>query len=77
MNLLRIILIAAAIWIVYTIISNYLKKKTLQRQKQPPKVGNMVRCNYCGLHIPEMEATRHDDDYYCSEEHSKLSVRDE
>jgi len=77
MNLLRFILILAAAWIIYTVIRNYLNRKTLQRQKKTASIGTMVRCKYCGLHVPESEAARQGDDYYCSEEHLRLSVRND
>jgi uncharacterized protein len=77
MNLLRFILILAAAWIIYTVIRNYLNRKALQRQKKTAGIGTMVRCKFCGLHVPESEATRQGDDYYCSEEHSRLSVRND
>lgn len=31
----------------------------------------MVRCRRCGLHVPEHEAVRQGEAYYCSREHSR------
>jgi uncharacterized protein len=32
----------------------------------------MVRCDYCGLHVPENEALLSDGRRYCSQEHRRL-----
>ena len=36
--------------------------------KAPPQL-EMVRCQVCGVHLPEAEAVRADARYYCSVEH--------
>ncbi len=34
----------------------------------------MIGCARCGLHVPESEAVREGDAFYCSEEHRRLGV---
>lgn len=67
-QLLRIIVILLGLWLVLTII-----KRALSSRRNPapdkPVVAKMVACAHCGVHIPEPEAIRDGDRYYCSEEH--------
>lgn len=36
--------------------------------------NKMVKCQYCGLHIPESEAIRKGDTIFCSLEHAKQEL---
>lgn len=73
MNLIRILIVIAVVWLLYQVVKGYLGGK------QPATVSNagskrMVRCAYCDLHIPEDEALQHDGKYYCSREHLELNL---
>lgn len=68
MTLLRLFLIAAAVWLVAFFIRRLLRQRRDNALKQQPP-GDMVRCAHCGLHLPKSEALRHDDLYFCSRQH--------
>lgn len=70
MNLIRILVIAAVVWLAYTLFRRWLAAKT------PPSPGmggrpqeRMVKCAYCGVHVPESQALRSGNLSYCSPEH--------
>ncbi|MBI5782369.1 MAG: hypothetical protein HZA69_01350 [Gammaproteobacteria bacterium] len=69
-QLLRITIILIGLWLVLTIV-----KRALASRRTPPTdkpvVARMVACAHCGVHIPESEAVRDGDKYYCCEEHQK------
>ena len=68
MNLLRLIILALAIWIAFRIWQNYRSAA----KKMPPKVGaipDMVACTVCKMHIPDNEALRKGNKFYCSQQH--------
>ncbi len=70
MNLIRIIVIAAVIWLAYVLFKRWLAGKT----QSPPGTSSrpqerMVKCAYCGVHIPESQALRNGANSYCSPEH--------
>lgn len=68
MNLIRLIILALAIWIAFRIWQNYRAKTT----KMPPKakaIPDMVPCSVCKMHIPDTEALRKGDKFYCSQQH--------
>lgn len=68
MNLIRLLLLALAIWLFTLVVKRYL---ALARRKrgETPRIGTMVRCAVCGLHVPEAEALKRHDQYFCSTEH--------
>ena len=72
MALIRLLLIALAIWLFIYFVRRYLAEKKVSRQNNKA-VGQMVRCAYCQLHIPRSEALQDGDDFYCSDEHRRLA----
>jgi uncharacterized protein len=42
----------------------------------PAKVESMVRCDVCGLNLPQSEAIGAANRWYCSEEHRRRAARD-
>ena len=71
MPLIRIIAFAAIFWLLYRLV---LKLITVaQRPSEPPRTGGdsgtMVRCEQCGLHVPQGEALTKEGKSYCCEEH--------
>ena len=69
MNLIRLIILALVIWLIYRMVRRMLAKPAATKSA-PPRVGtDMVRCAHCGIHIPENEALYRDGQPYCSEEH--------
>jgi uncharacterized protein len=70
MNLIRLLVIAAVIWLAYVLFKRWLEGK------KPPRPGpdgrpqeRMVKCDHCGVHVPESQALRSGDQTYCSPEH--------
>lgn len=70
--IMRLLVIVGLIGLAYYALQRFLapaqKPKKPQASFQP-----MVRCEYCGLHVPQAEAiARTGDKYYCSNEHAAL-----
>ena len=60
-----IALIAAAVWF-------WRKLKGQASTSRPPaerEAAPMVRCAYCGVHLPRDRALSHDQQWYCSQAH--------
>lgn len=64
--MIKFILIIVAIWLVYTIV---IKNKRVGSAKEAQPLENMVRCETCGVHLPEQESIRDDGRFFCSEAH--------
>jgi uncharacterized protein len=63
----KLIILIALAWLGFRIYKEIQKHKSQVTPKI--KTQNMVSCNSCGMHIPEMEALKHDGKYFCSKEH--------
>jgi len=74
MNLIRLILLAVLFWLAFSVIKRWLQQHSA-RQRTPSASAKavaqerMVKCVYCGLHVPESEAVRSNGLNYCSIEH--------
>ncbi len=67
---LRLILIIAGIWILYTIIRRYIQQRHSTKQDTPPgKSVEMVKCAYCDTHLPAPDAIEYEEKYYCCQAH--------
>jgi uncharacterized protein len=70
MNLLRLLLIALAVWIIVVLIRNRSSRKAaLKKPQNNQHIDSIVPCAICGTHVPEDEALHEDGKVYCSPEH--------
>ena len=70
MNLLRIVLIALAVWIIFRLWQGRRDRaKQVSSKKTVKTISTMVPCAVCAMHIPESEALQRGDKYYCSQQH--------
>lgn len=70
MNLIRILVIAAVVWLAYVLFRRWLAEKNLPRRDGEGRPQErMVKCAYCGLHVPESQAVQRGGRSYCSPEH--------
>lgn len=76
MNLIRLIVIALAVWLLIKLAKQLFSAKPLPQKKPKAEVASMIKCDHCGLHIPEQEAVRGDRGQYCSEAHKHLAEGD-
>lgn len=72
MSIIRLILLAIAVWLAFRIYRNWKRSAPPLAEPPPPsRIGTMVPCDLCGLHIPDSEAVRTLDHTYCSDEHRR------
>jgi len=77
--ILKIVLIAALIFITYTLLKRQSKRNhTLPSQPQSPSAQDVStkRCAQCGVHLPEEEALAYQTLYFCCNEHKKNYLED-
>lgn len=69
MGLIRLLvwiaIIVAAIWLWRRYFSKPAKRSSAPRD-EPPR---MVRCEQCGVHVPEAQALQQEGHWYCSQDH--------
>lgn len=75
MNLLiiRLIIFAVLFYVGLKLYGLYRQRK-LDHQAQNNKInrhegGEMVRCRWCEVHVPEQEALRDQEQWFCSSAH--------
>jgi len=71
MNLFRLLIIAAIIWISYRMFINWKTKQALSNKpkKNNQEIKTMVQCATCGVHLPEQEAIKQSNKFFCCDEH--------
>jgi len=71
MNLLRLIIIAAIIGIIWFFIKRWQAEQEAKKvlEKPPKKPEIMQQCAYCGAHFPISEAVYEKERPYCCEAH--------
>jgi len=73
--LLLIVAIVAVFLAVRTLVRSSSNRKGVSRSAEPERLkkgGAVVRCAFCGVHVPEAEAVRDGDRYYCSRQHARV-----
>lgn len=63
-RLLLLVVIAA---VVYLLLRSYRRKS--EAQDKEAVAEDMVRCAYCGVHLPRSESIKAGDKFFCSAEH--------
>lgn len=63
----RLILIAAIIVLVFWAYRRLTGPRSGRSGQRPPRETRTVRCDRCGVYLPEADATRHGDRVLCQE----------
>lgn len=67
----KLLLFALVIAVLWWIIRGSGRPAAGPRSSQPA-VEDMVRCAYCGVHLPRSESYAGGGEFFCSEEHLRL-----
>lgn len=67
MAIIRLLLVIAAIWLVYRFINRTVFTSITKNKTNKP--AKMERCPFCEVYITKSDAYIHDDKFYCSYEH--------
>ncbi len=72
-QLLRLLIILAGVWLVIHFV-----RRALSRRRRPSvpgggteSIARMLRCERCGIYVPESEAITFRGKVYCSETHRR------
>lgn len=69
---MRILALVILLVLSFLVIKSFKRKQAQRRLTKTKKknVDNIVKCDVCGLHIPEQEATINRGKHYCCLEHA-------
>jgi len=72
MGLIRFIVLLLIAAVAWFLIKNYLQKQQLRGRNESPRIAaRIVRCKQCDVHLPEQDAVRDGDEWFCSETHKQ------
>ena len=76
-GILRLLIIAAIIYLVYVWVRNLLDKQADKNQVQKTSDNQQVmkKCAYCLIHLPESESIQSEGHFFCSEQHRDLYLQ--
>lgn len=75
MGIIRLLLILAAIWLVWRLVRGALLPGRSPAHSDAPQkdaAARMLRCEQCDVHVPETEAFTARGHHFCSQEHQQL-----
>ncbi|MBI4190270.1 MAG: preprotein translocase subunit YajC [Betaproteobacteria bacterium] len=68
----KLILAVLVFVLAWWILRKYRKSMTREPPPQSGAAEDMVRCAYCGVHLPRSESHVSSGEFFCSEEHLRL-----
>jgi len=74
-QLLRLLIIFAAIWLVVQLVRRALSGSGQSRRVSRSTPPRMLACSYCGVHVPEDQAIVRSGKTYCCKEHEAAGGR--
>lgn len=70
--LVRILIVAVVIWLLYRLVYNWLKKPATLKPNKAEALQEMVQDPICNVYLPRQQAIEYKKDgqthYFCSEE---------
>lgn len=71
MGLIRILLFLMVAWLAWRLYRNWQAKLKAPPSTTPLPRESMVKCEVCGVHVPEQQALHHEGLHFCSTEHRR------
>lgn len=76
MGLIRLLIIAALIYLAWRVVKNLLSQASGRDDSSPDSNSQdaqaMLKCAQCGVHVPAPEAFTHNGRHFCCQEHQRL-----
>ncbi|WP_303759516.1 PP0621 family protein [Alcanivorax jadensis] len=76
MGLIRLLIIAALIYLAWRVVKNLLSQASGRDNSSPDRSSQdtqaMLKCAQCGVHVPAPEAFTHNGHHFCCQEHQRL-----
>ncbi len=76
MGLIRLILLILLIYFLLRWVTRFILQSRNEKMTAQKAAKKMVRCDYCGVFVPQSEALEYQGKYYCSKSHLELAHKD-
>lgn len=73
MGMMRFILIAAALWLLFGLARSVFRKRSKSDAATQSQTEKVVPCAHCGTYLPVSDAVRARDALFCCEDHARRS----
>ncbi|CAK0754305.1 conserved hypothetical protein [Gammaproteobacteria bacterium] len=77
MNLLRFLFFLAVGWLGWILLRRWLcgqRFSSIDSQPSQTPTMRMVRCTYCGIHLPQRDALKKNHHWYCDRAHLEADL---
>ena len=71
---MRYLFLIIAVWLGVMILRHFYRIKMANKVKPAIKTENMVRCEHCGVHVPQTEARQYKQKWFCSNRHLQAFI---
>jgi len=71
---LRFLILILAIWLGVMILRYFYRKRVSSQNKPTLKTEHMVRCESCGVHVPQTDACQYGKKWFCSSQHMQSFI---
>ncbi len=73
MGLIRFLFFLLILYVLWFMAKNYLRKQERRERERANKtqVARIVRCKHCEVHLPEPDALRDGEDWFCTPAHKQ------
>lgn len=77
MGLIRFVFFLLIAGVVWFMVRNYQRKQELRERRKDAETGahlpgaRIVRCKHCDVHLPQQDALREGDNWFCSQAHKQ------
>ena len=65
----RTLILLIAIGLIVWVVKQMLKNKSAAKAKPPGEIKNIVQCKQCKVYIPQDQAVKENNDFFCSQQH--------
>ena len=71
MGLIRLITFLLVAWVVWSMYRKYQRAMGASARGKSLPNKTFVKCVYCDVHLPEAEAVKEGNDWFCSRKHQQ------
>lgn len=68
----RLLMLVAVVAAIYLLLSRFVRVSAYKKRGETG-AEDMVKCHYCGVHLPKSEGIENSNDWYCNESHMRAS----
>lgn len=73
--LLLVVLVFFAVLFILKRINQFRQRQDIEEASEPTPSEQMVKCAYCGVHLPESDAIQNGEKHFCGDAHQQAYLK--